>query len=323
MESIENIVDFLDRNHLMKKGKIVGKYYSVCCPFHEESHPSCGILLEDEWKGGIKTPAGFTHCFACKKVSTIDKVIDHIIKKYDLGKEMVDTLLGMITEDMVESSRIFSESEYNNICNKLAYQNSIVSTQIEYVTEEELRRYRYTCKYMYDRGLTDDIIEKYDIGFDKDYKPYGSNKSVPCVTFPVKDVNGNVLFIARRAIQSKKFYLPKDIEKPVYGLYELPNTKSVAICEGVFDALTLVKYGQPAIALFGTGTPYQINQIKRYVGAWSYNLCLDADEAGIRGTKRLSNALSKNSFVWRYEGIPEGKDINDLSYDAYKMLNLV
>jgi DNA primase len=117
--------------------------------------------------------------------------------------------------------------------------------------------------------------------------------------------------------------MPLDVTKPVYGLYELPdNCKSVIVCESCFNALTCWVYGKPAVALLGTGDPYQINQLKQ-LGVNEFILALDPDDAGIKGTKRLKRALGSNAICWEIEGIPEGKDINDLTLEEFNNLDLV
>ena len=186
----------------------------------------------------------------------------------------------------------------------------------QYVPEEELAQYRYTVPYMYQRKLTNEVIEKYDIGFDGKYIPEGRSKPLPCVTFPVHDMQGRTLFICRRSIEGKFFFLPKDQEKSIFGLYELPpNCKEVIICESVFNALTCVVYGHPAVALFGTGTSHEIDQLRK-LGCPSYVICLDNDEAGRKGTEKLKKALSGSSMVWVMT-VPEGKDANDLTLDEF------
>lgn len=319
MESVETIVDALDAKGLIRKNKIVGKYYSVCCPYHSngnEAHPSSGILLEDEWKGGRKTPKGWFHCFTCRKVATIQQLVDDVISLHKIPVVEANQLREMVELDQAELESVISPQEFKDFetqftVDKIAMQLNM--KQPTFVSEDELAKYRFTVKYMYDRGLTDEIIERYDIGFDAHFVPYGGKKEVPCITFPVKNINGDVLFIARRSIEGKRFYLPEGIEKPVYGVYELTSRKSVTICESIFNALSFVRIGQPAIALLGTGNSKQITDIKRYVGAWEYGICLDPDEAGLAGTRRLKKGLSSSAFVFEYKGIPEGKDANDLT----------
>lgn len=94
------------------------------------------------------------------------------------------------------------------------------------------------------------------------------------------------------------------------------DCKEVIICESVFNALTAVVYGHPAVALFGTGTQYEYEQLRR-LGASSYVLCLDNDEAGNRGTEKLKKALSKTAMVWTMHMPDDGRDLNDLSYQEF------
>jgi DNA primase len=112
------------------------------------------------------------------------------------------------------------------------------------------------------------------------------------------------------------FNYPQGIEKSLYGLYELPkNTKSVVICESCFNALTAIKYGYQAVALLGTGTSYEITQLKQ-LGVQEYVLCLDPDDAGRRGANKLKKALSSVGLVWIVD-MPDGKDLNDCTKEEF------
>ena len=193
----------------------------------------------------------------------------------------------------------------------------------QFISEDELDSYRYYHEYMYKRKLTDDIIELFDVGYDKHFElkdKEGKTRSVlRCVTFPVRDVNGNTLFIARRSVDTKFFHYPDGVEKPVYGLYELPkDTKEVIICESIFNALTCYVYGKPAVALLGLGTPYQFEQLKK-LPCRKFITALDGDNAGRRATVRLKKALGDNKLVTSFI-IPDGKDVNDLSFEEFKNL---
>lgn len=104
----------------------------------------------------------------------------------------------------------------------------------KYVDEKELEQYRFYHPYMYERKMTDEVIDIFDIGYDS---------KTQSITFPVRDKNGNCLFIARRSTIYKLFNYPSDAEKPIYGIYELYKLKEfpkeIYICESMIDALTL------------------------------------------------------------------------------------
>ena len=180
----------------------------------------------------------------------------------------------------------------------------------EFVSDKELNSYRFYHEYMFKRKLTEEVIEKFDIGYDK---------NTNCITFPVKDENGNCLFVARRSVISKFFNYPNNVEKPVYGLYELPkDCDEVIICESMINALTCYVYGKPAVALNGTGTDYQINQLKKS-NIRKFILALDPDVAGRKGAANLRKHLAPYKIITEYK-IPEGKDINDLTEEEFKNL---
>ena len=328
---VVKILETLSAVGLIRLSRITGDYYQIYCPIHNDGNerkPSCGVLLHDVYKNHTKYPAGWTHCFSCGYVNSLPDLITDILKSKSIsgtGMQWLKDNIPGFKIDYDEDSLIPS-SLAKSLNSKYAinYINDIQSdNKLEYVSEEELAKYRYTVPYMYDRKLTDEIIEKYDVGVDMNWVPEGRKKPIPCITFPVRDIKGNTLFICRRSIKGKFFHYPEYVTKPLYGIYELPeNCKSVLIVESCFNCLTAVKYGQPAIALLGTGNSYQIQQLKE-LGIKNIILGFDPDNAGARATAKIKKALKNIAMVWTYEGIPEGKDINDLSYDEFKSLQIV
>ena len=85
----------------------------------------------------------------------------------------------------------------------------------------------------------------------------------------------------------------------------------------MINALTCVAYGRPALALFGTGSPYQIEQLNK-LSVRHYILALDPDKAGEKGTYKLKRGL-KGKLLTKLI-VPTGKDINDLSYEEFLSL---
>ena len=147
----------------------------------------------------------------------------------------------------------------------------------------------------------------------------GRKKPMPCITFPVKDLKGNVLFLCRRSIEGKFFHYPQGVEKSIYGIYELPKgVKSVLVCESCLNALKAQRFGYNAVALLGTGTSHEIDQLKQ-LGVQEFILCLDGDEAGQRGMEKLKNALRKVALVWTIK-MPPDKDVNDCTEEEFNAL---
>lgn len=327
---ILSIIELLSEAKILRPYKITGDWYSCYCPLHaegKERRASFGILLNNIKKDGIEYTRGYCHCFTCQLNISLPNLVKKLLEIHIIDEDIKQQLLDICdaSTDNYNDDSILPAEALAAITNKFAlnYIQNAVAPIKQYVSEEELKKYRYTVPYMYERGLTDEIIEKYDIGVDVNFIPPGRKRSVPCITFPVKDEYGNVLFISRRSIKNKMFFLPTGISKPVYGLYEIPKeTKSIIITESIFNCLSCVKYGKQAVALFGTGTAPQIAKI-RSLGVPEYIIGLDPDEAGKRATAKIKRQLKDVAIVWEYAGIPEGKDLNDLTEDEFKSLHII
>lgn len=325
-DDIEKALDYMDQHNLIRLARSVSansNWHQLHCPFHnngQEKKPSCGCSLETSYANGVEYPIGNFHCFSCGISYPLAKAIEEILTLKGTSIE-AHPFLKPYMEGQIQTNAdsLVPDEMMASLVNKFAVESLRLRLQGKqtYVSEEELASYRFTVPYMYQRKLTDAVIDKYDVGFDGKFIPPGRKKPLPCVTFPVRDIQGRTLFICRRSIEGKFFNLPTNIEKPVYGMYELPpETKEVIICESIFNALTSVVYGRPAVALLGTGTQYQIDQLRK-LGVQSYVICLDNDEAGRKGTAKLKKALSNSAIVWTMT-VPEDKDVNDLTKEEFE-----
>ena len=271
----------------------------VPCPIHkdgQETTPACDVLLEDKISYGRHINAGTVHCFACGyQASFVRFVKDCLNVPYRVATEW---LLNVSSFSFVQTKRDVQEIEDRSESDPYA--------DIVGVTTDELRKYDYIHPYMFQRKLTDEIIEKFEVGYSPTEK---------CVTFPVY-VNGKCIFVAKRKVAYKKFIMPPIDPKPIYGADYLTGDE-VIVCESVFNALTCYVYGKEAVALFGTGSEYQIEQLKK-LPQRKIILALDGDNAGRNGARRIAHALT-NKIV-TFLNVPDGKDINDLTREEFNSL---
>lgn len=285
------------------------------CPFHKNGQ-------ERKPSFGINKSTGSAHCFTCGWSGDLTTLISELFGKMDGGTFGRNWLLKRYNSVEVETRPNVLEGFYGrdnfnnrNIHNILGSKQPIQSfdeseKQYRRITEEELDRYRYTHPYMYKRGLTDEIIERFDIGYDKERKE---------ITFPVADLSGTVRFIAGRSVKSKFFRLPKRFDKPVYLGYEFVSGryKVAYITESFLNCLTCWKYDQPAMAMIGTGNRRQY-EILNKLPVREYILAFDPDEAGRKATERFrENVHGKIIKEVQYQELD--KDINDLQEDFFKL----
>lgn len=299
---VKDIIELLRQqcfvNHLdrLRNIEIKSNNIRITCPFHSGGHertPSCEILLED--KGS--TPAGTVHCFGCGYRASLVKFIANCLNiSY---KQATEWILSVSNYDIIQSTRDISEIE-------LKLDTEDVEEEIPEVSIDELKQYDYIHPYMFERKLTDDIIKKFDVGYDP---------KTDSLTFPVY-VDGKCVFVAKRRVKYKRFDLPELKNKPIYGLDYITDNEFI-ICEGVIDALTCWSYGKQAVALFGTASDYQL-KILNNVRQRKLVIGTDGDEAGDKAARRIAKALT-NKLVTRLD-IPKGKDINDLSKEEFDKL---
>lgn len=284
------------------------------CPIHsdgQESTPSCGIRT----RGENSILAGTVHCFACGYTASLEKMISNCFGVDDDGQFGTKWLVKNFVSVSIESRKDI----------RFDANRKLEKSTVSYVSEDELKKYRFTHPYLYKRKLNDDVISMFDVGYDSCFEIKNNLNNMSkykCVTFPVRDIEGRTLFIARRSVSSKFFHYPENVEKPVYGLYELNllNTThdDVIICESIFNAITCYVYGRVAVALLGLGTEYQYKQLQELS-----NRCLllafDGDEAGERAVTRLKKHLGGKKIIKRVY-MPKGKDVNDLSKEEFEKI---
>jgi DNA primase len=264
----------------------------ITCPKHKEGmerKPSCGVSIVPK----ENLPAGTVHCFTCSYKERFEVFVSNCFGYDDNGKFGYEWLLENFIAggENVRSIPIIKPRNQKE-------------EKIEYITEKELDKYRYYHPYMYKRKLTDEIIEKFDVGYDEENK---------CLTFPVWDKNGNCLFLARRSVKTKFFNYPKNVDKPLYARHFItPETKTVIVTESIINCLTCWVYGKPAVSLIGLGNKQQIQELKElYVR--KIILALDPDEEGIIRTQKIRDMLKNSGKIISEYLVPDGKDINNLS----------
>ena len=331
-QSVLNMLKFdlaqhgVDRFHQFRRN---GDNIQTSCPFHkngQERKPSFGV------NGEIDR----CHCFSCSWSGTIEEMISELYGYQDEGKfgkrwlikrfntveietrpNIMDGFNGRkinLSRGIykgIETASKGKSGEMRKAGQGNEYENNrnLEEGNKTVITEEELDKYRYIHPYMYERKMDDRVIEIFDIGYDKETE---------CITFPIRDKNGNCLFIARRSVKTKFFSYPQGVEKPLYGLYELFQLdefpKEIYICESMIDAITIWCYDKYAVALNGLGNELSITQLNNLPNR-TFILATDKDDAGRKARIKLKNKLS-NKIIKEldYSSYPEGaKDINDMS----------
>lgn len=283
----------VDRFHIFRNN---GDNIQTNCPFHkngQERKPSFGV------NGEIDK----CHCFSCGWAGTIEEMISELYGYQDEGKFGKRWLIKRFNTIEIETRpNIMDGFNYDRKKTMVSIHKKSIFDSTKEITEEELDKYRYIHPYLYERGLTDEIIERFDIGYDRERKE---------ITFPVRDIEGRCVFVAGRSTERKFFRLPQGLNKPLYQGYRFVDG-SYKICyvtESFLNCLTCWKYDKPAIAMIGTGNKKQY-EILNKLPVREYILAFDPDEAGRKATERFRKNV--HGKIIKELVYPDNRDINDL-----------
>lgn len=299
---------------LLKEMNNTGSDLMVTCPFHSngrESNPSCGVLLKDKVLRGKKHEAGTVHCFTCGYTADLPQFVTDV-----MGLE--NSIAGY---KWLVGKYNYSSSQEREPLELNLYRGQ--EKKASYMDEEEVERFyrellnsNEACEYLRKRKLANWILEAYKLGYDPEDKT---------VLFPVRDMDGRVVFYKGRSIAGKHFYNAKEIDKSslIFGLYELctghfsqgvatPDSE-IWITESEIDALSLISQGEYAVAIMGSHiSEEQCKELERSPFR-RFVLATDNDEAGRKGASQIKRLLIPKGFRFtnlRWE--TDLKDINDL-----------
>lgn len=258
-----------------------GSWADCLCPFHEEGTPSFSINLEH---GGWidrhdATSGNFVTLFMRITELSRRDAINYLVRNQPAPIYTDTMLLDLLLKRQPETAAVDLNSWLNY------YQ--MLSTDI-------------LPMWWFQRGFTWLEAERFGVRYD--------DKN-DCLTFPVFDDMMNIVgYIERRFNTKTKYKYPKGWNRTLYPVNEIEGT-SVVLVEGALDAMTLLKYGIPAVAILGSSiTKSQEDYIRSH-----YNkivIMLDNDSAGLQGTLTLGRKLGDLDAAIAY--LPDGiKDPNE------------
>lgn len=271
---------------------------TLTCPHHKnglEKEAACNVYVGDD----DKVAYGYFRCWVCDEQGSFIKFV----------AECFDS-----TEEYAKQWLIKNFGEYSalgiDLGNDIQIGKSQAKKLTKYCDKSILDTYQSWHPYLAKRKLSRRTCEAFKVKYDPATRQ---------IVFPCFDVNGNLLMAPTRSIETKTFYIPKDIKKPVYCLdfIEKKQLKTVIITEGPFDCLTAYEYGYPAIATLGRLSPEQVDKINHSCITTLY-VMFDNDQAGHEFAVTLKSMLDKRILTVDVK-IPAGKkDINDLSKEEFE-----
>lgn len=319
-----DIIDIVGHYIPLKKS---GANYVCVCPFHDDKNPSMSV----------SPSRGIFHCFSCKAGGDVIKfVMDYEKLTYPEAIEKI-AMLSNFTLNYVKSERE-NQKENKHILEKVnAYYRSLL-----YKTPAAI-------EYLYSRGVTDALCEKFELGFapesiqtirlleNEQILPNEAleagivkqNESgiyasfIQRITFPIYTHTGKLVGFGGRTLsghQAKYVNSPQseifDKSTLFYG-YNLAKRdihakNQIIIAEGYLDVIMLHHAGfTNAVAVLGTAlTQKHLPLLKR--GELSAVLCFDGDSAGINAAVKSAHLLAQNEIDGSVVILEGGADPADM-----------
>jgi DNA primase len=277
---------------VLGKGRSTARHNAAfTCPFCHHSKPNLEIQIHTNEKK--ENP---WHCWVCgEKGKTLSSLFKKIKAPYTKIQEL-NSLIKPGTKQKEEFKSLTLPKEFTLL--------SQAHTLDKIATIES----KHALKFLKTRGITEDDIIKYNIGFCAE----GSFSKR--IIVPSYDANGELNYFVTRT------YLPDDPQKyknPPVGKntigweYYINWDTPIILVEGIFDALTIKRN---VIPLFGKTISEEL--MKRIVGSQVQKVYIALDNDALKDAlKHCEKLLSYGKEVYLVE--LDGKDANEIGFEHF------
>jgi len=329
------------RDYLAEKGVIIDKkdFHRCISPTHEDKNPSSCIGGDPKYADRV------THCFSCHKNFNILHAVNIFEKKSITGIEFFsDTLPYLAKKYNIEYVPTqLTEDQKAEIQRRRSYEDAVEILHTNAFKDGKLKTDHPGVKHLLDRGITEETIKKFQIGFIEEFRDYlqemytkgWSNHEYLAsadltnrklfhkngIIIPIFDhKNRPVAFVTRRTdIEqgekgTEKFVnsLNSNIYHKSEILFNFNNYDDkkgpLYIVEGYLDAIYLTQVGLPNVVAIGATVLTEAHvEMLHSKDVKDIKICMDADQSGRDGVKLALERLSPyKKFKIKVIDLPEG-----------------
>lgn len=304
-------------DYLRSKGINTSKPFKCLNPAHEDKKPSMSF---DRKRNKV-------HCFSCNAdydiidLIQIEYGITDIKEAFNKGYSLFNIKVGQ-NQPKNEQNAKYTHNTYNKQYTDYTHIGPV--TKPEDLSQER-RIYFNNCHkdicktaFLSNRGIGDAIIEKFNIGYDANFKQNGVNWKALIIP------TGAGSYVARNTDIDAEDRYRKVGPAQLYNLQACSGTDSVFIVEGEIDALSIEEMGYRALALGSTANVRKfLTYIQNEMPQNTFILALDNDSAGQKATEELrAGLLDLNIKHIAFNITGAYKDANEIlqkDKDAFKL----
>lgn len=328
-----NIVDVISDFVQLKRR---GTNYIGLCPFHNEKTPSFNVSLSK----------GIYKCFGCGKGGNVVQfVMEHEHMSYPEALKYIAAKYNIPIQEETPSDE---EIQQRNTRESLTIVNEFAKKYFQkYLTENDRGR-AIGLTYFRERGFTDQMIEKFNLGFCPEGKDKFTSDAIGKgykieflvqtglsivrenwrvdrfsgrIMFPIHSISGRVIGFGGRTLSTDK-KTAKYLNSPesevyhkskiVYGIFqakrEIVHKDNCFLVEGYTDVISLHQKGIENVVA-SSGTSLTEDQI-RLIKRFTQNVTIlyDGDSAGIKASLRGIDMILEQNMNVRVVLFPDGED---------------
>ncbi|MDL2310922.1 DNA primase [Peptostreptococcaceae bacterium OttesenSCG-928-C18] len=333
-DKINEVKDQIDIVNLISEYvdlKQSGNNYLGLCPFHNEKTPSFTVSANKR----------IFHCFGCGEGGD---AISFIMKKENLNYPETIQFLADKLGIFLETGKVDKELYEHR---KILY---AINNEAKLYFFHNLLTNSIPKKYIQNRGLNRDFINKYMLGYATDsytdllnhltkkgykvddllelglVKKSQKNNSLydayrNRLIFPITDTRKNIIGFGGRTLgmdKAKYINSPESLiyhkSDNIYGVNNLQNAakqNKIILVEGYMDVISLSNYGiDYCVASLGTALT---KEQAKLISRYSKNIyvCYDGDSAGIKAAERAMEIFSELNISPYIVTIPDALDPDD------------
>lgn len=327
LEELKTRLDIVDVISDYVELKRAGQNYKGLCPFHSEKTPSFMVSPDKQ----------IFHCFGCG----VGGNVIHFVIKYE-NLSFPESLRFLAKKAGIDLKEYRVQSGDDGLREKLLEIHAVAAQ----VFAENLKKSKTASSYLKKRGLTEETIHSFSLGYAlKEWhhlSNYLKEKGFPMtalsqsgivssgekgiydtfrdrIMFPIVDLQGGIIAFGGRVMDESQPKYLNSPDTPLFKkgetLYGLAHAKDgvrkkgyAVIVEGYFDVIVCHHYGfTNAIAPLGTAlTPGHLQRLKRFTK--KAVLVFDGDEAGKAAAKRSVPILLEQGFASKILLLPTDDD---------------
>lgn len=269
-----------------------GRHHFILCPFHRETEASC---LIDHARNRFR-------CFGCGETGSI---LDFVAKRERCTIVQAATIVAQCCSGAVDRT-----SAGTTGAEAAASSRSDPAAPVDAHAGNEPLRYRLrldpTHPYLIGRGLSQEIIERFGLGYC-DRGPMRGR-----IAIPIHDEAGRLIAYAGRWAAEKvpedrpRYLLPRGFRKQqvLFNLHRVAGSDSAVLVESYWSVFRLAMLDVGAVALMGRDMSAAQIRLLLAAGIGSVRLMLDGDHAGRSATRKILPDLARHVFVRDLE-LPE------------------